>query len=102
MSTHTPTGIDWAETTEPREARREARVAASFAEYLAEYVRGDPDRAVEAVESLAEWCDHDPQRLAQARADVVRDTRRAERAQRVIAAKNEDAVQLLDLAARAS
>jgi hypothetical protein len=36
MSMHTPTGFSWPEAVEPLEARRRARVVASFAEYLAE------------------------------------------------------------------
>jgi hypothetical protein len=47
-------------------------VAASFAEYLAEDVHRHPDRELEAMASLAEWCDGDPELLAQARADVLR------------------------------
>ena len=106
MSTRTPTGVNWAEAVQPLEARRRARVVASFAEYLAEYVHGDPDRALEAMASLAEWCDGDPELLAQARADVLRDTRRARRDARsvlaAVAQNNHEAVQLLELAARPS
>jgi hypothetical protein len=87
MSMHTPTGLSWPEAVEPLEARRRARVVASFAEYLAEYVHGDPDRALEAMASLAEWCEGNPKLLAQARA---------------VAENNHDAVQLLELAGRAS
>ena len=72
MSTHTPTGFSWREALEPLDARRQARVVASFAEYLAEDVHGRPDRALEAMASLAEWCDANPELLAQARADAVR------------------------------
>src|SRR5438876_627738 len=99
MSAHTPTGSNWAQAMQPLEARRRARIAASFAEYLAEYVHGDPDRALEAMASLAEWCDGDPKLLAQARADVLRDTRGARVA---VAENNHDAVQLLELAIRES
>jgi hypothetical protein len=102
MSMHTPTGFHWAEAVQPLEARRkrqQAWVVASFAEYLAEEVRGDPDRALEAIASLAEWCDGDADLLAQARADVLRDTRRAQAA---VAANNWHAVELLELVARAS
>jgi hypothetical protein len=99
MSTHTLTGFTRAEAMQSIEARRQARVAASFAEYLAEYVHGDPDRALEAMASLAEWCDGDPELLERARADVLRDTRGAQMA----AAENtHEAVELLELAGRAS
>jgi hypothetical protein len=101
MSTHTPTGLNWAEAMEPLEAQRRARVVASFAEYLAEDVQGHPDRALEATASLAEWCDGDAEVLAQARAHVMRDTRRASlEAQTVVAENNRDAVKLLELVAR--
>ena len=102
MSMHTPTGSNWPEAMqrlEDRRIREQAWVVASFAEYLAEEVHGDPDRALEAIASLAEWCDGDPELLAQARADVLRDTRRAQAA---VAENNRDAVELLELVARAS
>jgi hypothetical protein len=99
MSTQTPTGSNWPEAMQQLEARRQARVVASFAEYLAEYVHGDPDRALEAMASLAEWCDGDPGLLAQARADVLRDTRGAQVA---VAENNHEAVELLELARSAS
>jgi hypothetical protein len=103
MSMHTPSGFNWADAVQPVEARRQARVVASFAEYLAEDVHGRPERALEAMASLAEWCDGDPELLAQARADALRDTRRATlKAQVVVAQKNRDAVELLELVARAS
>jgi len=73
-------------------------VAASFAEYLAEYVHGNPDRALEAMASLAEWCDGDPELLARARADVLRDTRGAQAA---VAENNREAIKLLELVASA-
>ena len=102
MSTHTPTGFSWREALEPLDARRQARVVASFAEYLAEDVHGRPDRALEAMASLAEWCDDNPELLAQARADVLRDTRKASlSAHAVVAQNNRDAVELLELVARA-
>jgi hypothetical protein len=97
MSTHTSTGFDWADAVEPLEARRQG-VVASFAEYLAEYVHGDPDRALEAKASLAESCDGDPELLSQARADVLGDMREAHMA---VAENNQDAVQLLELTASA-
>jgi hypothetical protein len=99
MSTHTPTGFNWPEAVQQLEARRQARVVASFAEYLAEDVHRHPDRALEAMASLAEWCDGDPELLAQARADVLRDTRGAQMA---VAENNHEAVELLELAGRAS
>jgi CO dehydrogenase/acetyl-CoA synthase delta subunit len=99
MSAHTPTGLNLAEAVQSFEARRRARVVASFAEYLAEDVHGDPDRALEAMAALAEWCEGDRELLAQARADVLRD-RRKERA--AVAETSQDAVELLELVARAS
>jgi hypothetical protein len=99
MSTHTPTGSNWPEAVQQLEARRQARAAASFAEYLAEDVHRHPDRELEAMASLAEWCDGDPDLLAQARADVLRDTRGAQMA---VAENNHEAVELLELAGSAS
>ena len=99
MSTHTPTGFNWPDAMQPLEARRQARVVASFAEYLAEYVHGHPDRALDAMASLAEWCDGDAELLAQARANVLRDTRGAQKA---AAENNYEAVHPLELAGRAS
>lgn len=56
------------------EDRRErARVVASMAEYLAPDVEAHPERARDAMASLAEWCDGDREILAKARADVLRD-----------------------------
>jgi hypothetical protein len=103
MSTQSPSGANWAGATRPLERRERARVVASFAEYLAEDVTGHPDRAVEAMVSLAEWCDDDPRLLEQARAVVARDTREATlSAQAVIAQNDRDALELLELVARAS
>jgi hypothetical protein len=104
MSMQSPTGVTFREAIEPVEDRRErARVIASFAEYLAEDAHGHPDRALEAMASLVEWCDDDPQLLEQARAKVRGDARRATlSAQAVIAQNNRDALELLELAARAS
>jgi hypothetical protein len=80
-----------------------ARAVASFAEYLAEDVNGHPDRAVEAMAALAEWCENDPRLVEQARAVVMRDTREATlSAQAVMAQNDRDALQLLELVARAS
>jgi hypothetical protein len=98
MSTHTPTGFNWADAMQPLEAARQARVVASFAEYLAEDVHGHPERALEAMASLAEWCDGDAELLARARADVLRDTRGAQVA---VAENNREAIELLELVARA-
>jgi hypothetical protein len=98
MSTHTPTGSNWPEAMQQLEARRQARVVASFAEYLAEDVHGHPERAPEAVASLAEWCDRDPGLLAKARAAVLRHTRGARAA---VVENNREAVELLELVASA-
>ena len=98
MSTHTPTGFNWAEAMQPLEGRRQARVVASFAEYLAEDVHGHPERALEAMAALAEWCEGDPELLARARSDVMRDTRGAETA---VAENNREAIELLELVGRA-
>src|SRR5205823_9843221 len=55
MSTHIPTGFNWAESIQPFADRRErARTVAAFAEYLAENVHGNSDRALEAMASLAD------------------------------------------------
>ena len=104
MSTRFPTDIRGLDDVQPVEDRRErARVIASFAEYLAEDVSGHPDRALEAMAALAEWCDGDPQLLEQARADVLRDARRATTSAQVVVAQNDrDALELLELVAHAS
>ena len=99
MSTHEPTGFNWADAVQPLEARRQARVVASFAEYLAGDVQGHPDHALEAMASLAEWCEGDPELLARARADVLNDTRGAQAA---VAENNRHAAELLELVAQAS
>jgi hypothetical protein len=100
MSTYTPTGFDWADATQPLlEAQQQARVVASFAEYLAEDVHEHPERAREAMASLAEWCDGDAELLARARADVLRDMSGAQAAD---AENNRHAAELLELVARAS
>jgi hypothetical protein len=57
------------------EMRRQARVIANFAEYLAEDVRSHPERAHEATEALAAWCKTDLELLAQTRSDVLRHPR---------------------------
>jgi hypothetical protein len=99
MSMPSPTGQNWPDAMRPLEMRRQARVVASFAEYLAEDVRGHPNRALEAMEALAEWCEGDPELLAHARTEVVRDTRTSPAA---TYENNHDAVQLLDLVRSAS
>jgi hypothetical protein len=103
MPMQSPTGVTFREAIRPLEDRRErARVLASFAEYLAEDAHGHPDRALEAMASLAEWCDDDPQVLEQARANVRGDARRATlSAQAVVAQNDRDALELLELVARA-
>src|SRR5204863_8638026 len=64
---------------------------------------GNSDRALEAMASLAEWCDDHPELLAQARGDLLRETRKASlSSQAVVAQNNRDAVELLELATRAS
>jgi hypothetical protein len=101
MAMHTPSGSNWADAMQPLEARRkrqQAWVVASFAEYLAEDVHGHPDRALEAIASLAEWCEGDRELLAKARAAVLRDTRTAQAA---VAENNREAVELLELVANA-
>jgi hypothetical protein len=104
MPMQSPTGVNFREAIQPVEDRRErARVISSFAEYLAEDAHGRPDRALEAMASLAEWCEDDPQLLEQARANVRGDARRATlSAQTVIAQNNRDALELLELVAQAS
>ena len=89
-----PTGRNWPEAVRPLERRRQARVVASFAEYLAEDVRGHPNRALEAMGALAEWCDGDPELLVQARTEVVRDTRTGPSA---VVENNRHAIRLLEL-----
>jgi hypothetical protein len=83
-----------------REDRRErARVVASLAEYLADDVLAHPDRALQAMASLAEWCDGDDELLAEARTDVLRDTSSV---QDSAAETNREAAGLLELVADAS
>ena len=81
------------------EERRRAQVIANFAEYLAEDVRGHPDRARDAMGALAEWCEGDPKLLAHARTEVLR---HRQREQMVTVENNRHAVLLLDFAASAS
>jgi hypothetical protein len=49
MSTHTATGVNWADAIEPLAARRRAHVVASFAENVAKDSHGDANRSVEAI-----------------------------------------------------
>jgi hypothetical protein len=98
MSTHMPTGFNSPDSVQPIEARRQARVVASFAEYLAEDVRAHPERTLEAIASLAEWCEGDRVLLARARANVMRDTRAGQAA---VVENNRDAVELLEIVASA-
>jgi hypothetical protein len=79
---------------QPLERRRQARVVASFAEYLAEDIRGHPNRALDAMGALAEWCEDDPELLAHARTQVVQDTREGPS---TFEENNRHAIQLLDL-----
>lgn len=92
------TGFSWADAMQPLEARRLARVVASFAEYLAEDVHVHPERAPEAMASLAEWCEGDAELLARARVDVLQDTRGGQAA---VAENGRHAAELLELVARA-
>jgi hypothetical protein len=99
MSMPSPTGRNWPEAMRPLELRRRARVIASFAEYLAEDVCDDPNRALEAMGALAEWCEGDPELLSQARTEVLR-----HRPKEPVNARenNRQAVELLDLVDSAS
>jgi hypothetical protein len=97
-TTETPTGCNWADAVQPLEARRRARVVASFAEYLAEDVLGHAERALEARASLAELCEGDAELLARARADVLRGTRGVQGA---VAENSRRAAELLEFVARA-
>lgn len=99
MSMPSPTGRNWPEAMRPLEMRRQARVVASFAEYLADDVRGHPERAVEAMGALAEWCEGDHELMVQARTEVLRH-RRQEPVNGL--ENNRQAVQLLDLVNSAS
>jgi hypothetical protein len=99
MSMPSPTGKTWPEAMRPLEMRRQARVIANFAEYLADDVRGHPERAIEAMGALAEWCEGDHELMVQARTEVLRHRRR----EPVDAFENNrHAVQLLDLVNSAS
>ena len=99
MSMPSPTGRNWPDAMRPLEVRRRARVIASFAEYLAEDVRGHRNRALEAMGALAEWCEGDPELLTHARTEVVRDTQTGPSA---VVDNNRHAIQLLELLRSAS
>jgi hypothetical protein len=49
MSRHTPSGFNWADAVQPLEARRRARVVASF---VAKGSHGDRSPALETIASL--------------------------------------------------
>jgi len=97
MSMPSPTGQKRPEPMRLRELRRQARVIANFAEFLAEDVHGDPDRADEAREALAALSKCDLELLAHTRSEV-------HRREGLPAAmrKNRYAAQLLDLVDRAA
>jgi hypothetical protein len=101
MHTQTESGFDRAEEVRPvQEGRHErARVVASLAEYLAADVQDHPDRALDAMASLAEWCEGDQELLAEARIDVLRDTPAV---QATAGETNRGAAKLLDLVAKRS
>jgi len=101
MHSQMETGVDRAEPIQwISEGRRErARVVASLAEYLAEDVQEHPDRALDAMASLAEWCEGDQELLAEARIDVLRDTSGAQASARET---NREAAELLERVAKAS
>jgi hypothetical protein len=94
-----PTGRNWHEAMRPLEQRRRARDIANLAEYLAEDVRGHPNRALDAMGALAEWCEGDPELLAHARTEVERHRRRGQVA---TAENNRQALELLALVDSAS
>jgi hypothetical protein len=101
MHTQMESGFDRAEEVRPVQQGRpeRARVVASLAEYLAEDVQEHPDRALDAMASLAEWCEGDQELLAEARVDVLRDTPAV---QASAGETNRGAAELLDLVAKAS
>jgi hypothetical protein len=100
MSMPSPIGRNWPEAMRPLELRRHARVIANFAEYLAEDVRGHPDRALEAMGAIAESCEGDPELLAHARTEVLRHIRQGPEV--AVETSRYAAVQLLDLVRRVS
>ena len=86
----TPTGVNWADAVDSLEARRRVRVVASFAEDLAEDVRGTRSDA-QSIPSLAEWsrttasCWYDAQQRI-----------RHPAGQAAVVENNREAVELLD------
>jgi hypothetical protein len=80
----------------PLELRRRVRDIATFAEYLAEDGRGHPNRALDAMGALAEWCEGDPELLAHAPLHHSR------RTANVGVLENNHAIQLLVLVDSAS
>jgi hypothetical protein len=78
MSMPSPIGRNWPDAMRPLEMRRRAQDVANFAEYLAEDAGGDPDRTLDAMGALAEWCEGDHELLTHARNEVVRHRRRGQ------------------------
>ena len=73
MAMPSPTRRNGADSKRPLdEMRRQARIIANFAEYLAEDVRRHPERTREAMSALAEWCKADLELLAHKRTEVLR------------------------------
>jgi len=73
-----PCPPEWADSKRQLdEMRRQARIIANSAEYLAEDARNDPERTGEAARALSEWCKADLELLAHKLPNVVRH-RRAE------------------------
>ena len=89
-----PTGQNRPEAMRPLELRRQARVVAWLAEYLADEVCTDRNEALEAIGTLAEWCEGDPELLAHACNEAVRETRDGPSA---MVENNRHAIQLLEL-----
>jgi hypothetical protein len=100
MPMHSPTGENWPDAMQPLEMRRRARDIANLAEYLAEEVRGHPNRALDAMGALAEWCEDDPELVAHARTEVLRHRRRE--AVTTTVENNRQALELLALVDSAS
>lgn len=101
MHSQIESGVERAdEVWTQREGRHErARVVASLAEYLAADVQEHPHRALDAMASLAEWCDGDQELVAEARIDVLRDTSAV---QASAGETNRGAAELLELLAENS
>ena len=76
MSMPSHTGRNGPDAKRPLdEMRRQARIIANFAEYLAWDVCSHHERAREARSALAEWCKADLELLAHTRTEVVRHRR---------------------------